>query len=381
MAEVVTLENYFALFADGIIGRRQSFVSSFGVREVMYADWTASGRAYRPIEEYLESEILPFVANTHTDATVTGTRMSAAYAHARHVIRQHTGANEEDILLFCGSGMTAAVNKLQRILGLRIPERIKAYLRKDIDLTRLVDEELRPVVFVTHMEHHSNHISWLETIADVEIISGAKDGNVDLYQFRELLEKYKYRKNKIAAVTACSNVTGIQTPYYDIAELIHRQGGLCFVDFACSAPYVAIQMHPSGEVRHLDAIYFSPNKFLGGPGSPGVLIFNSRMYHNKVPDHPGGGTVVYSNPWKEHEYVSTIEEKEDGGTPPFIGAIRAAQCILLKEQMGTENILASEREILDIIFERFKNLKGVQVLEQEYRHRLGVVSFVVCAGH
>jgi selenocysteine lyase/cysteine desulfurase len=231
------------------------------------------------------------------------------------------------------------------------------------------------------MEHHSNHISWLETIADVEIISGAKDGNVDLYQFRELLEKYKYRKNKIAAVTACSNVTGIQTPYYDIAELIHRQGGLCFVDFACSAPYVAIQMHPSGEVRHLDAIYFSPHKFLGGPGSPGVLIFNSRMYHNKVPDHPGGGTVVYSNPWKEHEYVSTIEEKEDGGTPPFIGAIRAAQCILLKEQMGTENILAREREILDIIFERFKNIQGVQVLEQEYRHRLGVVSFVVCDGH
>src|SRR5262249_36695290 len=151
---------------------------------------------------------------------------------------------------------------------------------------------------VTEMEHHSNHLSWLETIADVEIIPCGEHGNVDVAYFSYLLEEYKQRQYKIAAVTACSNVTGNQTPYHEIAKMIHDYDGLCFVDFACSAPYVRIDMHPEKDNAHLDAVYFSSHKFLGGPGTPGVLIFNKKIYNNKIPDHPGGGTVSYSNPWK-----------------------------------------------------------------------------------
>jgi selenocysteine lyase/cysteine desulfurase len=393
------LENFFFRFRKNVIGHHHVFESPFGEKEIMYADWTASGRAYRPIEEYIQKKIMPFLGNTHTETTITGTLMSKAYEEAKVIIKEHANANCDDVLVFCGSGMTSAVNKLQRMLGIRIPERIMDYIKKENfkdeqELKRNVvntnsilneylqiDEVLRPVVFVTHMEHHSNQLSWLETIATVEIIKCSENGNVDLKYFRSLLEQYKHRKNKIAAVTGCSNVTGIQTPYYEIAKLIHKYGGLCFVDFACSAPYVSINMHPAEEAAHLDAIYFSPHKFLGGPGTPGVLIFNKKMYKNIIPDQPGGGTVVYSNPWKVHEYITNIEQREDGGTPPFLQGIKAAMCIRLKEAMGVENILKREEEMLQLIFDRFSKIKNVEILEGHIKKRLGVIAFIVKGAH
>lgn len=370
------LETYFARFRNDIIGRQQCFESPFGKKQILYADWTATGRAYRPIEEAMLNEIMPFVGNTHTETTVTGTFMSKAYEQSKRVIKQHVHAAGEDVLLFCGSGMTGAVNKLQRILGLRFPERMMDYVKKE-SAPLAWDETSRPIVFVTHMEHHSNQISWLETIATVEIINSDQNGNVDLSHFRYLLEQFKHRKNKIAAVTACSNVTGIETPYRQIAKIIHEHDGYCFVDFACSAPYVSIDMHPGEAGTHLDAIYFSPHKFLGGPGTPGVLIFHKKLYKNTVPDQPGGGTIIYSNPWKVHEYTTDIEQREDGGTPPFLMGIKAGMCIQLKEKMGTENILKREKELLQIVFARFSTILNVGILESNIEKRLGVVAFTV----
>lgn len=377
MTSKSALENYFSAFRGNIIGNGQTFDSPFGRKAVVYADWTASGRAYQPIEECLQKEIMPFWANTHTETTITGKLMTRAYEQAKAIIKEHVQASDDDVLIFCGSGMTGAVNKLQRILGLRMPERIMDYVSGPLQ----IDEELRPVVFVTHMEHHSNQVTWLETIATVEIISADDNGNVDLVHFKSLLEQFKHRKNKIAAVTACSNVTGIQTPYHEVAKMMHEYGGLCFVDFACSAPYVNMNMHPTEKGAHLDAIYFSPHKFLGGPGTPGVLIFNKKIYSNTVPDQPGGGTVVYSNPWKVHEYVANIELREDGGTPPLLQGIKAAMCIRLKEEMGVENIQHREEELLRIIFDRFSKMKNVEILEGNIKSRLGIISFVVNGAH
>jgi selenocysteine lyase/cysteine desulfurase len=371
------LEIYFSAFRENTIGHSQFFESPFGSKRIIYADWTASGRSYQPIEDYIQKEILPFVANTHSGSTITATLMSKAYEEAKVIVKKHVNADAGDVLIFCGSGMTAAVNKLQRMLGIRIPERVMEYSKKGSCEYLLLDEILRPVVFATHMEHHSNQVSWLETIATVEIIKPDKNGNVDLEHFRSLLEQYRYRKNKIAAVTACSNVTGIQTPYHAIAKLIHEYDGLCFVDFACSAPYVNIDMHPREDGTHLDAIYFSPHKFLGGPGTPGVLIFNKKICTNSIPDQPGGGTVSYSNPWKMHEYISDIEKREDGGTPPFLQGIKVAMCVRLKEAMGVENILKREEELLRIIFARFSAMKNVEILEGSITERLGIISFIV----
>ncbi|HMJ71100.1 MAG TPA: aminotransferase class V-fold PLP-dependent enzyme [Cyclobacteriaceae bacterium] len=374
-----SLEDYFEPFRENTVGRGKKFCFPSGEKEIIYADWTASARGYRPIENCLLNEVTPFFANTHTQTTTTGTLMTMAYEEAKVVVKEHVHATEDDVLIFCGSGMTSAVNKLQRLLGLRIAERSVGYMLDG--KSPEIDEALRPVVFVTSMEHHSNHVSWLETIADVEIIAQTESGNVDLEHFKTLLSEYKSKKNKIAAVTACSNVTGIQTPYHEIAKLIHAHDGLCFVDFASSAPYVRIDMHPEDPDARLDGIYFSMHKFLGGPGTPGVLIFNRRIYDNAVPDHPGGGTILYSNPWKARKYVTDVESREDGGTPPVLQGIKAAMCIRLKEEMGITNIFQREEELLEIAFTRLSEMTNVTILQGDARKRLGIISFIVKGAH
>ena len=363
------LENYFQQFRKNIIGIDQEFVSPFGKQKIIYTDWTASGRLYRPIEEKLMNDFGPFVANTHTETTVSGTAMTMAYHEARHLIKLHVNSNQDDVLIADGTGMTGVVNKFQRILGLKIPESLKTYTT--------IPKEKKPIVFISHMEHHSNQTSWLETIADVEVIPADAEGLFSLDNLGLLLEKHKDRKIKIASITSCSNVTGIKTPYHQVAKLMHQNNGVCFVDFACSGPYVKIDMHPEDSESYLDAIFFSPHKFLGGPGTSGILIFNKKLYNNIVPDNPGGGTVSWTNPWGEHKYIDNIEDREDGGTPGFLQVIKTALAIQLKEKMGIDNILNREHEITKLIFEELGNVSNINLLAGQHKDRLGVFSFYI----
>ncbi len=363
------LEQYFTPFRDHIIGINQVFQSPFGQKKIIYTDWTASGRLYRPIEEKLINQFGPFVANTHTETTISGTAMTMAYHQARQIIKSHVNAANTDVLITDGTGMTGVVNKFQRILGLRIPENLKEFTT--------IPEALKPIVFISHMEHHSNQTSWLETIADVEVIPANEQGLFCIDNLKTLLEKYKDRVFKIASITSCSNVTGIKTPYHDVAKLMHQNNGVCFVDFACSGPYVQINMHPEDTESYLDAIFFSPHKFLGGPGTCGVLIFNQNLYKNNVPDCPGGGTVSWTNPWGEHKYIDNIEDREDGGTPGFLQVIKTALAIQLKEQMGVNNILNREHEIVELVFEQLGNIENINILAGDHQDRLGVISFYI----
>lgn len=363
------LEQYFQQFRKNIIGIDQEFVSPFGKQKIIYTDWTASGRLYRPIEEKLMNEFGPFVANTHTETTVSGTAMTMAYHEARHIIKHHVNSNQDDVLIADGTGMTGVVNKFQRILGLKIPENLKAFTN--------IPKEKKPIVFISHMEHHSNQTSWLETIADVVVIPSCKEGLFCLENLAILLEQYKDRTIKIASITSCSNVTGIKTPYHEAARLMHQHNGVCFVDFACSGPYVKIDMHPEDPESYLDAIFFSPHKFLGGPGTSGILIFNKKLYHNMVPDNPGGGTVSWTNPWGEHKYIENIEDREDGGTPGFLQVIKTALAIQLKEQMGIDNILNREHEITELVFAELGNIENINILAGQHQDRLGVFSFYI----
>ena len=366
---MTALEKYFKPFRDNIIGINHQFESPEGLKSIVYADWTASGRMYKGIEDKLMKDIYPYVANTHTETNFTGSTMTLAYKKAREIIKNHVNALESDVLISSNSGMTGVVNKFQRILGLKIHEKF----RKEIELNK----ENRPVVFCTHMEHHSNQTSWLETIAEVVIMPCCGKGLVDLEAFKEQLDLYKDRSVKIAAITSCSNVTGVFTPYHEVAALMHEVNGYCFVDFACSAPYIDINMHPENEMERLDAIYFSPHKFLGGPGSSGILIFNKELYKNKIPDNPGGGTVDWTNPWGEHKYHDEIEAREDGGTPSFLQTMRVALAIKLKEKMGVDQILEREHELLDIIWSKIFNIPNLHVLAEMHRERLGVISFYI----
>jgi selenocysteine lyase/cysteine desulfurase len=363
------LEHYFQQFRENIIGINQEFVSPYGKQKIIYTDWTASGRLYRPIEEKMMNEFGPFVANTHTETTVSGTAMTMAYHKARNIIKQHVNASEDDVLITDGTGMTGVVNKFQRILGLKIPENLKDFIN--------IPADKKPIVFISHMEHHSNQTSWLETIADVEVIPSSEDGLFSLENLSKLLEKHKDRSFKIASITSCSNVTGIKTPYHAAAKLMHQNNGLCFVDFACSGPYVEIDMHPEDSESFLDAVFFSPHKFLGGPGTSGVLVFNKKLYQNLIPDNPGGGTVSWTNPWGEHKYIDNIEDREDGGTPGFLQVIKTALAIQLKEKMGIENILKREHEIVDYVFSSLGNISNIKILAAQHQDRLGVISFYI----
>lgn len=363
------LEEYFQQFRAEIIGNEQYFASPLGKRKIVYADWTASGRLYRPIERKITEEIGPYMANTHSDSNLTSLKMNSLYKEAKKIIKDHVHANEQDAVILDGFGMTAVINRFQRILGIKIHEKLKPFIK--------LKENVRPIVFLTHMEHHSNQTSWLETLADVVIMQPDEIGTVNVKQLENLLNQYKNRVLKIGSFTACSNVTGIQTPYHQLAKVMHQHGGLCFVDFAASAPYVNINMHPDDPLEKLDAVFFSPHKFLGGPGTSGVLVFDSKLYSNKVPDRPGGGTVTWTNPWGGHHYQPDIEVREDGGTPGILQALRIALCLDLKKQMGVENILARDKELTRQLLSGLETIPLLHLLEGHIKERLGIVSFYV----
>lgn len=363
------LEAYFEPFRKNIVGIDQTFESPYGVQKIVYTDWTASGRLYRPIEEKMLNDFGPYVANTHTETTESGTAMTLAYHKAKDIIKSHVHCNENDVLIVSGTGMTGVVNKFQRILGLKVPENLQKYTN--------IPEEMKPVVFITHMEHHSNQTSWLETMAKVEVIPPGPKGLFSMDNLKVLLDEYKECTIKIASISGGSNVTGIQVPCHDVAKLMHQNGGVCFVDYACSGPYIDIDMHPEDKESYLDAIFFSPHKFLGGPGTCGVLVFNKSLYKNMVPDCPGGGTVSWTNPWGEHKYFDNIEDREDGGTPGFLQTIKTALAIKLKEKMGVDKMLDREHEILDHIFDELGNVPNINILAPQNKDRLGVISFYI----
>lgn len=377
------LETYFSQFREKTIGWNHSIHTPFGIKPLIYADWIASGRLYGDIEDKIRYEIGPMVANTHSEASSTGKAMTRAYHRAGDIIKKHVNAGPEDVLISAGSGMTAVVNKLQRILGLRPP----AERDEDTDFTeglpaRKASKRCNTVVFVTHMEHHSNHISWLESCAEVVVLEPDENLNVNPQNLEQKLEEYHDRALKIGSFSAASNVTGFIPPYRELARIMHRHGGYALVDFAASAPYVHMDMHPEHDpLGYLDGVLFSPHKFLGGPGSAGVLVFNGGLYHNRVPDHPGGGTVNWTNRWGERSYVTDIEAREDGGTPPFLQTIRTALAIRLKEQMGIENIAAREKELMKRAVEGLSTVPGLGILGADNDfprgEQLGVISFYI----
>lgn len=369
----MNLEAHFQPFRERIVGIDATMQLADGsIRPLVYADWTASGRLYAPIEAFMLKEIGPLVANTHTETTYTGVAMTVAYHRAREIIKQHINAGADDSLFFTGYGMTAAINKLQRILGLRLPE----------GCSRSCRESRKPLVLITHMEHHSNQITWEECDVDVLIVPRDEaSGLPDLAWLERLCRDNADRPLLIGAFTAGSNVTGLLTDCHTMAAIMHRHGGLCFVDFAAAAPYVDIDMHPADNDQRFDAITLSPHKFLGGPGSSGILVLANEFYRRSVPDQPGGGTVKWTTPFGTHRYVDEIEAREDGGTPGFLQAIRAALAFELKAAMGVANIMAREHQLMTIILEEFSKEPSIMLLEGGNTERLGILSFYAPGEH
>ncbi len=372
------------LIRTSVIGDDEAVAGPFGIRRVTYADYTASGRALTFIEDYLRDAVLPLYANTHTESSGTGLQTSRFREEARAIIRSAVGASAAHAVIFTGSGMTGAINLLVGVLELRIP----AGLDDRYGLRAHIPANERPVVLIGPYEHHSNELPWRESIADVITIGEDADGRIDLEALRRALDETDGRPLRIGSFSAASNVTGILSDTRAISVLLHRHGALSFWDFAAAGPYVDIEMEPhragpaGGEpdgdaaLDYKDAIVVSPHKFIGGPGTPGLLVARRELFRNRVPTMPGGGTVAYVNPL-EHVYLDDPEHREEGGTPAIVESIRAGLVFHLKEAVGVEAIRRREEDFIRRAIAAWSDEPGIGILGNPELPRLSIVSFTI----
>jgi selenocysteine lyase/cysteine desulfurase len=351
-------DRLIARIRDSVIGDDVVLDGPFGPRRIVYADATASGRSLTFVEDYIREQVLPLYANTHTEASATGRRTTELREEARGIIHRAVNGGPDDVVVFCGSGATGAIDKLIRLLAL--------------------DRAQRPVVFIGPYEHHSNELPWRESIADVVTIGEDEDGRVDIEHLEHELRRHADRRVKIGSFSAASNVTGIVTDVDRVAIALHRYGAQSCWDYAAAGPYLPIDMNAApdienGPLAYKDAVFVSPHKFIGGPGTPGVLVVKRWLLRNSVPSVPGGGTILFVSP-TGHSYHPDPEIREEGGTPAIVESIRAGLAFALKEAVGSDEIRRREHDLARRALRSWAANPQIEILGNPELERLAIVS-------
>jgi selenocysteine lyase/cysteine desulfurase len=379
----------FSFLRRELIGADAPIQTPFGERLMVYADYTASGRCLCFVENYLR-QLQRIYANSHTEDDISGRSMTQLLKEAEDSIKRSVNAGETGRIICVGSGATGAIDKLQQLIGVSLPPVTRQLLgtllgnalgSDKLDIFKHYLRENQPIVFVGPYEHHSNEISWRENLATVVAVRLDSEGGIDLKHLEELLQDPAYQgRKRIGSFSAASNVTGIISPVHEIAALLHRHDAIACFDYAASAPYVQIDMNPPDDQydgdASLDAIFISPHKFLGGPGSTGVLVFNERLYHRELPPTvSAGGTVDYVGPTNQ-DFITRIEEREKPGTPGVLQVLKAAMVFEVKDNVTTARIEEREHELLEKIFSRWLANPAIEILgNQDPAKRVGIVSF------
>lgn len=340
---------------EGVIGEGMQIPGLYGDVPLVYADHVASGRALRQVEEFVAAHVLPFYANSHTEASWCGAYITRLREAARAEIARLTGATEEDAVIFAGSGATAGLNRLVSLFG--------------------VNEAENPVVFIGPYEHHSNILPWRESKARIVEIPEAAEGGPDLDLLQAALAEHDGADLKIGAFSAASNVSGIITDPDPVTRLLKQNGALAVWDYAGGGPYLPMDMGHGTDARK-DAIVTSPHKFPGGPGASGVLIVNRAAVRSARPSWPGGGTVAFVSPWR-HDYIDDVVAREEAGTPNVIGDIRAALAFLIKEAVGADAIAAREAHYNALALDAWRDNPHLTLLGVDKPNRLPIFSFLV----
>jgi len=369
-----TFREFAARLREAESGRGTRIPTPFGPRLLHYADLTATGRHLEFVERFVDA-LRPLYANTHTAVATTGRVMNGLREEARAAVARSVNAGPDDVVLFTGSGATAAVNKLVGLLGLRIPEP----LEREYRLSSLVPPGRRPVILVGPYEHHSNVLPWMESIADVEEVALDGRGGIDLDDLRRRARAAEGRPLVAGAFSAASNVDGLLTDVGAVARVLHEEGALAFVDYAAGGPYLPIDMHPADPLERLDAIFVSTHKFLGGPEGSGVLVAHRDLFRTRTPERPGGGTVDYVSGCRpdQVDYVHRLSEREEGGTPDILGDVRAGIAFVLKDHVGAEAIRDHDVALARVAVERLSRHRRIRVYGPLDAPRLPILSFNV----